>query len=317
MTLDIDAERDGEPVAGLNTEDWLYEVGRGWVRRRLRRPPHRHHAGRRADLHHDADRHRRAGRLHRRRQEGAGARPARADRRVGRRTPGVRDGRRVARRHPRAHWRRPRLNSARQLLLERASGALAELVEEDPPGAARQQRAASAGREPGQRLQAQGVSMEQYMAMTGQDPATLTEGAAGQRHDGRQGRPRAPGRRRRRGARGQRRGPGGRVRAHRRPGRPEAHAGPQGLRAQRRGVRPRAEIRKAKALEWLLRHVEIVDTEGAPSTAISCSRRTRSSSVPGEVDRRARPRRPRPRRPRPRRTATTVTHPPTDEAETP
>ena len=25
----------------------------------------------------------------------------------------------------------------------------------------------------------------------------------------------------------------------------------------------RAEIRKAKALEWLLRHVEIVDTEGA------------------------------------------------------
>ena len=31
MTLDIDADRDGEPVPGLTAEDWLYEVGRGWV----------------------------------------------------------------------------------------------------------------------------------------------------------------------------------------------------------------------------------------------------------------------------------------------
>jgi len=31
VTLDLTAERDGEPVAGLDTEDWLYEVGKGWV----------------------------------------------------------------------------------------------------------------------------------------------------------------------------------------------------------------------------------------------------------------------------------------------
>ncbi len=31
VTLTLAADRDGEPVAGLNTEDWLYEVGRGWV----------------------------------------------------------------------------------------------------------------------------------------------------------------------------------------------------------------------------------------------------------------------------------------------
>mgnify|MGYP006148374687 CR=1 FL=1 len=24
-------QTEGEPVPGLNTEDWLYEVGRGWV----------------------------------------------------------------------------------------------------------------------------------------------------------------------------------------------------------------------------------------------------------------------------------------------
>lgn len=31
VTLSLEATRDGEPVPGLNTEDWLYEVGKGWV----------------------------------------------------------------------------------------------------------------------------------------------------------------------------------------------------------------------------------------------------------------------------------------------
>jgi trigger factor len=31
VTLDLKATRDGNPVPGLNTEDWLYEVGRGWI----------------------------------------------------------------------------------------------------------------------------------------------------------------------------------------------------------------------------------------------------------------------------------------------
>jgi trigger factor len=31
VTLDIAAVRDGEEVLGLNTEDWSYEVGQGWV----------------------------------------------------------------------------------------------------------------------------------------------------------------------------------------------------------------------------------------------------------------------------------------------
>ena len=113
-------------------------------------------------------------------------------------------------------------------------------------------------------LQSQGVSMEQYMAMTGQDPATLTEGLQGsattavkvdlalravadaEAH------------------RGRRRGPGGRVRPHRRAGRPEAHQVRKAYERSDAVSGLRAEIRKAKALEWLLRHVEIVDTEGAP-----------------------------------------------------
>lgn len=31
VTLDLGATRDGEDVAGLNTEDWSYEIGQGWV----------------------------------------------------------------------------------------------------------------------------------------------------------------------------------------------------------------------------------------------------------------------------------------------
>jgi trigger factor len=31
VTLDLAATRDGEDVAGLNTEDWSYEVGQGWI----------------------------------------------------------------------------------------------------------------------------------------------------------------------------------------------------------------------------------------------------------------------------------------------
>ncbi len=31
LTLDIAADRDGEPAIGLNTEDWSYELGQGWV----------------------------------------------------------------------------------------------------------------------------------------------------------------------------------------------------------------------------------------------------------------------------------------------
>jgi trigger factor len=31
VTIDVNATRDGEDVAGLNTEDWTYEVGQGWV----------------------------------------------------------------------------------------------------------------------------------------------------------------------------------------------------------------------------------------------------------------------------------------------
>jgi len=31
VVVDLEGTRDGEPVPGLNTDDWTYEIGRGWV----------------------------------------------------------------------------------------------------------------------------------------------------------------------------------------------------------------------------------------------------------------------------------------------
>jgi len=31
VTMDLNGTRDSEPIPGLNTDDWLYEVGKGWV----------------------------------------------------------------------------------------------------------------------------------------------------------------------------------------------------------------------------------------------------------------------------------------------
>jgi len=72
-----------------------------------------------------------------------------------------------------------KLNNARQLLLDRAASALAELVEEEPPEPLVNDELRNRAENLVSGLQAQGVSMDQYLTMTGQDPATLTEGLKG------------------------------------------------------------------------------------------------------------------------------------------
>src|SRR5205085_9126415 len=69
-----------------------------------------------------------------------------------------------------------RLFQARQMLVERTSGALADLVDEAPPevlvNADLRQRAEAFVNQ----LQAQGIGFEQYLAATGQDQVALMEG---------------------------------------------------------------------------------------------------------------------------------------------
>jgi trigger factor len=177
-----------------------------------------------------------------------------------------------------------RLNNARQLLLDQATSALAQLVEEDPPEALVNSELRNRAESLVNNLQAQGVTMEQYMAMTGQEPATLTEGLTSAA-----------------------------TTAVKVDLALRSVADAEGIEVsdddleaeyQRIAVRVnqkvnqvrkayerndavsglRGEIRKAKALEWLLRHVEIVDTEGHPIDRELLLPPDEELVVPGEVD---------------------------------
>jgi trigger factor len=284
LTLDVEAERDGDPVPGLNTEDWLYELGRGWV------SP-------------DFDEHLTGT------ETGAAlsfsttpngtedpADLAVAVKQVQTLVPAELSdewvGDHLGEYETADEWRAAirermeasRLNSARQLLLERATSALAELVEEDAPEALVNSELQTRAQNLVASLQSQGVTMEQYMAMTGQDPATLTEGLKGSaatavkvdlalrsvadaegieitEDDLEAEYARIA------------------VRVNQKPNQVrkayERNDAVSGLRA---------EIRKAKALEWLLRHVEIVDTEGAAIDRDLLLPPEEDLVVPGEVD---------------------------------
>jgi trigger factor len=176
VTLDISGTRDGEPVAGLTTEDWLYEIGRGWVAEgfddrligtsagdelaftanptgtdepadfeiavkavQALRPP---------DLTDEWV----AGEL------------------------GEWDNVQQWKDSLRERMQAVRANQARALLLERVSTALAELVDEEPPEALVQTEVQSRAQGLMQNLQAQGIGLEQYLTATGQDPAAFGDG---------------------------------------------------------------------------------------------------------------------------------------------
>jgi trigger factor len=264
VTLDIEASRDGDPVPGLNTEDWLYEIGRGWVAE-------------------DFDRH----------LIGSSAGDATsftstpsgtdepADFAVAVKKvqtlvpPELTDewvAENVAEHETVDAWRdsvrgrmgEARLDNARRVLLDAAGGALAQLVEEDPPEALVNDELRGRAENLVNGLQAQGVSMEQYLAMTGQDPATLTEGLKEAA-----------------------------TRAVKIDLALRAVAEAEAIEVtdddleteyQRIAIRVNqkpnqvrkayerndavsgltGELRKAKALDWLLHHVEVVDSDGAP-----------------------------------------------------
>lgn len=262
VTVDLAATREGAPVPGLNTEDWLYEVGRGWIAE-------------------DFD------------EKLIGATPGDelsfattptgteepADFTVAVKKvqeldlPELTDewvSEHIGEFDTVAEWRDSvrqrltdiRLGQARQMLVERTSQSLADLVDEDPPEALvngeLRQRAESFVMQ----LQAQGIGLEQYLAATGQDQAVLMDGlkdAAG--------------------------------RAVKVDLALRAVADAEDMQAEdqeleeeyeriavRVGQKPaqvrkayersdavpelRVELRKRKAMEWLLRSVEVVDGEG-------------------------------------------------------
>ena len=174
VTLDLSAERDGEPVPGLNTEDWLYEVGKGWVAEgfdvelvgqeqgaelNFTAPP--------SGTSEDADFSVTITNVQQL------TLPEVTDDWVGE----ISDHDTVE------EWRATlseriaagKLNQARNVVMDRTTAALAELVDDDPPEAMVDAELRQRVQNFVNQLQSQGIQVEQWLQATGQDPATFTE----------------------------------------------------------------------------------------------------------------------------------------------
>jgi trigger factor len=182
VTLDLASFRDGEPVPALNTEDWLYEVGQGWVAAGFDDQLVGASAGDHLtfSLVPNGD------------QE-----PADFEVTVNRVQelvlPELTDewvAENIAEHDTVESWRAAlrerldtvRMNQARSALLDRVTSALAELVDIEPPEAMvqgdLQQRIQNTVRQ----FQAQGIPIEQWLALTGQTTEAFVETLKDQSH---------------------------------------------------------------------------------------------------------------------------------------
>jgi trigger factor len=262
VTVDLAAERDGEPVPGLNAEDWLYEVGRGWVADGFDEQLIGATAGDQLSFEANPTG----------TEEPADftvevkkvqelVLPDLDDEWVSEHL-GEFDTVGQWRDDVRRRMQDVRIGQARQMLVERTSGALAELVDEDPPEALVNNEFQSRAEGFVMQLQAQGIGLEQYLDATGQDQVMLTEGlkdaaaravkidlalrAVGDAEDLQVDDDDLTEEYERIA-----------TRVNQKPA--------QVRRAYEKGdavPELRAELRKRKAVEWLLQHVEIVDGEG-------------------------------------------------------
>ncbi len=175
VTVSIAGTRDGEPVAGLNTEDWLYNVGSGWVAPSFDEELTGASAG--DELTFTAT-------------PNGTSEPA--DFVVNVSTvqemvlPDLTDewvSDNLGEFDTIEQWRSSlaerigagKLNQTRNQFLERTTAALAELVELDPPESMVQADLQARVQATVQQLQSQGVSVDQWLQLTGQDAAAFIE----------------------------------------------------------------------------------------------------------------------------------------------
>ena len=175
VTMDLEAHRNGEPVPGLNTEDWLYEIGRGWVAEGF----DDHLIGTTAGdtvtftatpsgTAEAADFSVKVGNV----QELVLPEPT--DEWVAENLP-EHDSVEAWTQSVRTRLGAIRLNQGRQALIERATTALAALVDEAPPEGMVDQELQARVENFVKDLQTRGISVEQWMSATGQDTNTLIE----------------------------------------------------------------------------------------------------------------------------------------------
>ena len=175
VTLDLAATRDGEPVAGLNTEDWLYEVGRGWVTETFDDQLIGATAGDELKF------------------SGAPSGTSEEADFVVKVTyvqelvlPEVTDewvAENIADHDTAEGWTASvrerigtvKLNQGRQMLVDRVTTALAGLVDEEPPASMVDQELQARVQNFVQDLQSRGISLDQWMSATGQDTSALMD----------------------------------------------------------------------------------------------------------------------------------------------
>lgn len=264
VTLDLAATRDGEPVPGLNTDDWLYELGRGWIA---------------PDFDEQLSGAKSGAELSFTTTPTGTDEPAEFQVTVQKvqelRLPELTDEWvaenvdehetvQAWRQHVREQLEQMKLLQARNVLLERTTEALAGLVDDEPPEPLVQSEVQRRANDLVNQLQARGVPFDQYLAMRGLDQdglvAEIREASAtGVKVD--------------LALRAVAEAEDLQVDDDDLEAEYERIA--LGLRQKPNQVRKayerqdavpelRAELRKRKALDWLLEHIEIVDPDGQP-----------------------------------------------------
>jgi trigger factor len=262
ITVDIAATRDGEEVAGLNTEDWSYEVGQGWiaddfdeqvtgvlpgVERRFSATPKGTEEP--ADF---------VVKVTRVQELGL---PELTDEWVAD-TIGDPDTVEAWRESIRERLSDGKLNQARNQLIGRVTEALAGLTEIEPPEALVQSDLQRRVEGMVRQLQSQGISVEQWLSATGQDTTQFIESLKPQSE---QAVKVDLALRAVAAAEGIEADEGDLEAEYQRLAMQVNQKANQVRKAyERNDLVPDlvAQIRKSKALDWLLHHVEMVDPEG-------------------------------------------------------
>ncbi len=175
VTINLAGTRDGEPVPGLNTEDWLYEVGKGWVAPGF--DGELLGASKGDDLSFSA--------IPNGTEDEADFQvavtnvqemvlPDLTDEWVDQNI-GEFDTVEAFRASIAERIGTGKLNQARNSFIDRVTSSLAELVDIEPPEAMVQGDLQARVQNTVQQFQAQGISLDQWLTATGQDPAAFIE----------------------------------------------------------------------------------------------------------------------------------------------
>ncbi|MCU1359731.1 MAG: tig [Ilumatobacteraceae bacterium] len=175
VTLTLAGTRDGDPVAGLNTEDWLYEVGKGWVAPNF--DAELLGAVKGAELSFTA--------TPNGTEQPADFQvtvnnvqemvlPELTDQWVDENI-GEFDTVEAFKASLAERIGTTKLNQARNSFIDRVTTSLAELVDIDPPEAMVQGDLQARVQNTVQQFQSQGISLDQWLTATGQDPASFIE----------------------------------------------------------------------------------------------------------------------------------------------